>query len=104
MLLNVNLPNTTIDKISNVEITRLGPRMYMENVTEENDGRSVHYWIRHNKPTGNNAPNGTDVWAVRNNRVSITPLHETFASEDVSVDLEALANEVATELGLDGHG
>ena len=100
LLLNVNLPNVAPDRIERVEITRLGPRAFLESVERGNDGRRTHYWIKHNRPVNSNAPPGTDIWAVRNNRISITPLDLAFAPGEPSTAYQVLTQEVADGLGL----
>ena len=99
-LLNVNLPNIEPDGVKRVQVTRLGPRAYMESVEETNDGRRTHYWIRHNRPTNADVSEGTDVWAVRNNSISITPLDLVFTDGGSSGEYDVLADAVATELRL----
>lgn len=74
LLLNVNLPNLEPEEIEGVEITCLGPKIYLENVEKLGDARRSRYWIRHNRPLNAPVVKGSDVWAVQNNRVSITPL------------------------------
>ena len=104
VVLNVNLPSLALAEIQGVEITRLGPRPYGENVAEGSDGRGTHYWIRHNRPIDAKFPEGTDTWAVRNNRISITPLALDLVPASPSQPLKALADEVAGGLGLRGPG
>ena len=103
-LLNVNLPNVTPDRIKGVQITTLGPRAYLESVERDTDGRSAVYWIRRNRPVGADAAEGTDIWAVRNGRVSITLLDPAGTPAASSSAYEALAGEVAAGLGLEHRG
>lgn len=100
LLLNVNLPNVALDRIEGVEITRLGPRAFLESVEQGNDGRRTHYWIKHNRPVNSDAPPGTDIWAVRNNHISITPLDLAIAPGEPSMAYQFLTQEVADGLGL----
>jgi 5'-nucleotidase len=100
LLLNVNLPNVAPEMIEKVDITRLGPRAYMESVQRESDGRRTHYWIKQNRPTNLEVGEGTDIWAVRKNRVSITPVDLLTGPGEPAVAYDALAGEVAKELGL----
>ncbi len=100
ILLNVNLPNVTPDRIERVEFTRLGPKAYGENVERGYDGRKTHYWIKHNKPLSASVAEGTDIWAVRNNRISITPLHPIFMNGEVAAELDSLLVEVSAGLKL----
>ncbi len=107
LLLNVNLPNVPPDRIEGVQLTRLGPRIYLEGVERGNDGRRTHYWIRHNKPVNPAITQDTDIWAVRNNRISITPLDLAFfngLNGGPSPAFEVLTDAVAECLGLPPNG
>ncbi|MCH8206481.1 MAG: 5'/3'-nucleotidase SurE [Chloroflexi bacterium] len=99
LLLNVNVPSLTPEEIERVEVTRLGPAAYLENVEQVTDGRRTHYWIRHNRKVNAEVEEGTDVWAVRNRRVSITPLHVSFSLETPLGVFDALADTVAEAFG-----
>ena len=100
LLLNVNLPNVAPEMIEKVDITRLGPRAYMESVERKADGHRTHYWIKQNRPTNLEVGEGTDIWAVRKNRVSITPVDLLTGPGEPAIAYDALAGEVAKELGL----
>ena len=86
--------------IERVEITRLGQRAYLENVEEGNDGRRTHYWIKYNTSSNHQVAEGTDIWAVRSNRISITPLDPALMHGELPTIFNGLADEVATGLGL----
>jgi len=98
LLLNVNLPNVSRSLLQGIELTRLGPRADMRNV--ETEGESGHYRIMHNKPVGDQAEEGTDIWAIRNNNVSITPLNGLLTTAEGTTLSQALAHEVARALGM----
>jgi len=74
-ILNVNVPDVPWEAIEGFEATRLGRRHKSEPVVKMQDprGRDI-YWVG---PVGaeQDAGPGTDFFAVRNNRVSLTPLH-----------------------------
>lgn len=74
-ILNVNVPDRPWSALAGFEVTRLGHRHKAEAYVEQRDprGRPV-YWIG---PPGaeQDAGPGTDFYAVRNGRVSITPIH-----------------------------
>jgi 5'-nucleotidase len=74
-LLNVNVPNVPLAEICGAQITRLGKRVYRDVLIERQDpqGRN-YYWIGGEPPTGV-IEEGTDIWALAHNCVSITPLH-----------------------------
>lgn len=73
LLLNVNIPNLPTEKIEGVEITRLGQREYSDNVEPGHDGKRHYYWISRGASEWHTAP-GTDAWALKQNKVSITTL------------------------------
>ena len=75
LLLNVNMPDADPAGVEGVEITVPGNRAFLERAEREVVGRRAHYWIRHNRANSqSDTEEGTDVWAVRNNRVSISSI------------------------------
>ncbi|HEX9017128.1 MAG TPA: 5'/3'-nucleotidase SurE [Chloroflexota bacterium] len=74
VLLNVNVPNVGRADIKGVAVTRLGKRIYRDKLIERQDpfGRN-YYWIGGDEP-GGNADEGTDIWALANGYISITPI------------------------------
>ena len=100
LLYNVNVPNVSGDRIRGVMPTTLGPKAYLETIERGHDGWRAHYWIKHNRPTGQKAPEGCDVWATRNNWVSITPMDPGFVSGQGNRDLSELTERVAVGAGL----
>ena len=93
-LLNVNLPNLPVDRIKGIEITGLGERSYTDavkrgGVREGHDGKRNYYWIMHGEPESREEK-GTDVWALRQNRISITPLHNDLTSHEQMTLLEEM--------------
>lgn len=82
-ILNVNVPDVAIADIRGYEVTRLGSRHGAEPILEELDPRGkTIYWIGLPGPE-QDAGVGTDFHAVRENRVSITPLHLDLTHYDV---------------------
>lgn len=74
-LLNVNVPNLPASKIKGVEITRQGRCDYGDVIVEKKDPRGrPYFWIGSNNArwldTG-----GTDIEAIRADKISITPIH-----------------------------
>ena len=72
LLLNLNLPACQMGDIKAFDLTKLGPKAFLENVESMQSGRRTYFWIRHNKPVNDNGLEGTDVWSVKNDRVSLT--------------------------------
>ena len=74
ILLNVNVPLGSLEEIRGVKITRMGLRVYRDRLIKRLDpaGRP-YYWIGGEAPTG--VPeDGTDIGALAQGYVSITPL------------------------------
>ena len=73
-LLNINFPAVLWPDIEGVAITRLGQRVYQDELVSRQDPRGrTYYWIGGHPPTG--IPDqGTDIWAVENKLISITPI------------------------------
>lgn len=74
-LLNINIPNLPKEQIRGVEITRLGKRIYRDVLVERQDpyGRT-YYWIGGEEPSGL-MEEGTDIKALADHKISITPIH-----------------------------
>ena len=86
--LNVNVPAVPQAEIAGVRITRLGQRVYRDRLVKRQDPRGRnYYWIGGEPPTG--VPEeGTDIWALANNYVSITPLHLDMTEYQMMEGLE----------------
>ncbi len=87
--LNVNVPSGPLEAIRGVEITRQGRRIYRDQLVRRTDpfGRP-YYWIGGQPPTGEPEP-GTDIGALAQGRVSITPLHLDLTAHDQRSALQA---------------
>jgi 5'-nucleotidase len=74
-ILNINIPNRSLDKIKGIQVTRLGKRHSAEPVIKDNDprGRPI-FWIGLPGKEADAGP-GTDFYAINEGYVSITPLH-----------------------------
>jgi 5'-nucleotidase len=71
-LLNVNVPGVPP---RGIRLTQLGQRMYSEKIVEQTDPRGrTHYWIGAGPPQWE-ALEGTDMGAVHEGYVAVTPLH-----------------------------
>lgn len=74
VLLNVNVPPVAVEELAGIQITRLGLRIYRDELTRRLDPRGrPYYWIGGPEPTGVEEE-GTDIWAVANGYVSVTPI------------------------------
>jgi 5'-nucleotidase len=75
MFLNVNFPAVPWSAVKGVAITRLGRRVYRDELVSRVDPRGrPYYWIGGEPPSG--VPDcGTDIGAVSDGYVSITPVY-----------------------------
>lgn len=89
LLLNVNLPNVPARRIRGIVVAPMGRRSFHELVEDAgSEGRQAFRIVRTRSEV--EAPEGTDVWAVRQGYVAVTPLQ---------VDLTAVGEVAwATEL------
>lgn len=73
-ILNVNVPDIPYEKLNGFEVTRLGTRHCAEPTIKQVDPRGHPvYWVGPAGAEEDSGP-GTDFYAVRSNKVSITPL------------------------------
>lgn len=87
VLLNVNVPFLPDDKIRGIVLTRQGLRVYHSRLDERIDPRNKsYYWIGGDAPTG--VPErGTDVGALAEGFVSVTPLQLDLTAYRALTDL-----------------
>jgi 5'-nucleotidase len=87
ILLNVNVPFLKDDEINGFRLTRQGLRVYHSRLDERNDPRGrPYYWIGGDAPTG--VPErGTDIGALAEGCVSVTPLHLDLTAYHSLTDL-----------------
>ena len=87
-LLNVNVPHRPAGEIAGVEVTRLGRRVYQDVLVERQDPRGrPYYWIGGEAPTGI-SEEGTDIGALFQGKVSVTPIHLDMTAFDLVPELE----------------
>jgi len=74
-LLNVNVPNLPADQISGIEVTTQGRRRYSGKIDKRLDpmGRA-YYWLGGDSAI-DELEEGTDVKAVADDKISVTPVH-----------------------------
>ena len=87
-ILNINIPALDEEDIAGVAITELGGKMFTDSYEKRIDPRGkVYYWLAGeliNEPVDAK----TDIAAVRNNKISITPVTYEMTNENTMSDLE----------------
>lgn len=87
VLLNVNVPFLPLEKMRGFRITRQGLRVYHSRLDERIDPRGrPYYWIGGEAP-GGVPERGTDVGALAEGYVSLTPLHLDLTAYRALTDL-----------------
>jgi 5'-nucleotidase len=88
--LNVNVPDLLFEQIRGARITRLGTRIYRDELIERQDPNGKnYYWIGGQPPTGAVEEEGTDIWAVAHQFISITPVQMDMTSHALVTRLKA---------------
>jgi 5'-nucleotidase len=97
LFLNVNVPNLPVDKIGGVQITQLADASHINTVDEGHDGKRKYYWLVRqslNKTTNKKS----DVWAVNQGKISITPLFTRYSTKFSATLPDNLGLELFREL------
>src|SRR5437879_4557396 len=90
-LLNVNVPALPRERITGVEVTRLGKRNYRDQLVERLDPYGEPYdWVGRPALAGGAEP-GTDVAALRDGKISVTPSYLDLTNPDIIHDLATWA-------------
>jgi len=72
--LNLNFPSCAADAVDGVEVTAQGKVDFAMTLEERADGRGLpYYWLRFGERLGTLTA-GTDIHALKNGRISVTPL------------------------------
>ena len=90
--LNVNFPSCPAAEVTGTVVTAQGKLSYNLGIEERADGRGLpYYWLRFGRDTSE-LREGTDLHAVRNNFVSVTPLKLDLTAHEFRDELaKALA-------------
>ena len=88
-ILNINVPGLEKDDIAGIAITELGSRMFTDEYEKRVDPRGkVYYWMAGELIT-EPEETSTDISAVRNNKISITPITYEMTRLNIMKELEA---------------
>jgi 5'-nucleotidase len=97
LFLNVNAPNLPPQEVAGVEITRISRKNYCDRIEKDYDASGEYYLITRNEELEDALP-GTDLWAVENGRVSVTPLPDRVVTEELVARLRGLAPDLEARL------
>lgn len=87
VLLNVNFPNCKPDEVEGTEVTAQGRLVHGMWIDERRDGRGLPYfWLRFGREPAELVA-GTDLHALRNKQISVTPLQLDLTAHKVRAQL-----------------
>lgn len=88
-ILNVNAPNISGAELKGATVTRLGRRLYKDEIVEvKGDDESITYDI-YNNPPGYETEEGTDFAALEEGRISVTPIHLDLTDREGLKEIES---------------
>lgn len=89
-VINVNFPDCAPDEVAGIEVTEQGHRDTVQLYAEERkDLRGGTYYWYGFKGVRSNSPEGTDLRAIYDGRISITPLHLALTHKAARTSLAA---------------
>lgn len=97
MLLNVNVPNLSACDIVGIDVTRISRKNYCDRIEKNYDSTGEYFIITRNDELDDAVP-GTDLWAVENRRISVTPLPDRAVSAQFISTLEKIVPAIHAEM------
>ncbi len=92
VLINVNFPDCPPDEVKGIAVTAQGRRRQERlHIDQRKDGRgNPYYWIAYVRHAFMKAPDGTDLAALEEHRIAVTPLKLDMTDEPYMTKLAAL--------------
>lgn len=97
IFLNVNLPSLPPAQIKGLDITRLASRSHTDEVEEGHDGKQVYYRLIR-QTVDKTMDDKSDIWAMEQGHISITPLQTILVSNPSPLIPDGLFSELLQEL------
>lgn len=97
IFLNVNLPDLPLSEIKGIKVTERAHKTHIDTVEEGHDGRREYYWLLRQK-LNNDTGENTDIQAVEQGYISITPLHATLFRKSPAGISDEMCAELFQEL------
>ena len=94
VVFNVNVPYLPLEEIRGLQVTRMGTRLYRDQLVRRQDPQGrPYYWIGGQAPTAV-AESGTDFGAIKAGYVSLTPLQLDLTAYEALEELQGRTWEV----------
>ena len=97
LLLNVNLPDLPLGSTGRIRVTGLASRSHIDTVKEGHDGKKAYYWLIRQK-IDRDAGENTDIHAIEQGDISITPLHKELLNKPLPGVSDRLCAELLASL------
>lgn len=97
IFLNVNVPDLPLEEIRGIKITRLARSSHINTVTEENSEKLKQYQLIRER-VEESGSDGTDIQAIVQGYVSVTPLYTSLLDKPPQRLLKKLSTELTQEL------
>jgi len=97
IFLNINMPDLPLSGIKGIKVTERAHQTHIDTVKEGHDGRRGYYWLVRQKSSVDVDEN-TDIQALEQGYISITPLHATlFRKSPIAIN-DKMCAELFQEL------
>ncbi|MBI2831595.1 MAG: 5'/3'-nucleotidase SurE [Chloroflexi bacterium] len=93
LFLNVNLPTMPLEEVKGARITRLAHYSHIDTAEEGTHSKWKHYWLVRQKQNVI-TEKGTDMWAIDQGYISITPLQFESHSKTSFTVLESMCADL----------
>ena len=99
VFLNVNLPDLPLAKMKGIKVTRLADHSHIDTVEEGHDGKRKYYWLVRRRLDDKTHEDMTDIVAIEQGNISITPLHTYQDNKSSIITGDGFYTEILEELG-----
>jgi 5'-nucleotidase len=102
VLVNINFPDCAAEEVMGIAVTTQGRnRQERLQIDARQDGRgNAYYWIAYVRMRGMPPPDGSDIWALANNHIAVTPLRLDMTDEPF---MTRLAEVFDQDSGIEGR-
>jgi 5'-nucleotidase len=97
IFLNVNIPDRPLSEITGVKITHLARESHINTVEEGNHGPQKYYWLVRER-IRDTTDNETDIWAIEQGNISVTPLYFHRSDKPPHQILNGLCADILQQL------
>ncbi len=93
-LLNINVPNIPFEQLKGIKITRMGKKRYSDTIVEKLDPRGRKYYWLAGEEIGYEPLGNSDLEAVEDGFVSVTPIHLDLTNYSVMDELKGYFEKI----------